>query len=180
MLRSLALATALLVGALAAPAHAGGWWHFNPKCDPDSVGSGVVTITDTITGHFFSFDVDYEVFAADNCANPKPATIAATASAAETRAKPRSLRSTMRSVVIPAAAESTTIARPPPLVRPSQIRGASARLYVHGSDQPTLVVNDLKLPPGPGAVALWIGPGTEAYFSNLRVGTAAPASPQPR
>jgi len=60
------------------------------------------------------------------------------------------------------------------------IRGASARLYVHGSDQPTLVVNDLKLPPGPGGVALWIGPGTEAFFCNLRIGTAAPASPPQR
>jgi hypothetical protein len=60
------------------------------------------------------------------------------------------------------------------------VRGAAARLYVHGSDQPTLVVNDLKLPPGPGGVALWIGPGTEAFFANLRIGTAAPASPPPR
>jgi hypothetical protein len=57
------------------------------------------------------------------------------------------------------------------------VRGASARLYVHGSNQPTLVVNDLRLPPGPGGVALWIGPGTEAFFANLRIGTAAPAPP---
>jgi len=71
-LRSFALVIALSVVWLASPASAGGWWHFNPKCDPDSVGSGVVTITDAITGNFFSFDVDYEVFAADNCANPKP------------------------------------------------------------------------------------------------------------
>lgn len=72
-LHSLAFAIALfVVGSFANPASAGGWWHFSPKCDPDSVGSGVVTITDGITGNFFSFDVDYEVFAADNCANPKP------------------------------------------------------------------------------------------------------------
>src|SRR5262245_9474304 len=72
-LRSLALATILsVVALLAGQARAGGCWHLSPKCDPDSVGSGVVTITDTITGTFFSFDVDYEVFAADNCANPKP------------------------------------------------------------------------------------------------------------
>jgi hypothetical protein len=56
-------------------------------------------------------------------------------------------------------------------------RGNASRLYVHGSEQPTLVVNDLKLTPAPGGVALWIGPGTEAFFANLRVNTAAPASP---
>jgi hypothetical protein len=59
-------------------------------------------------------------------------------------------------------------------------RGTSARLYVHGNDQPTLVVNDLKLPPAPGGVALWIGAGTEAFFTNLKIGTAAPGSPPPR
>ena len=47
--------------------------------------------------------------------------------------------------------------------------GVTARLYVHGSEQPALVVNDLKLGPAKGAIALWIGPGTVAHFSNLRV-----------
>lgn len=50
-----------------------------------------------------------------------------------------------------------------------EVRGAKARLYVHGAGQPVLVVNDLKLGEGKGAVALWIGPGTEAHFANLRV-----------
>lgn len=50
-----------------------------------------------------------------------------------------------------------------------EVRGAKARLYVHGAGQPALVVNDLKLGEGQGAVALWIGPGTEAHFTNLRV-----------
>jgi hypothetical protein len=49
--------------------------------------------------------------------------------------------------------------------------GRSAMLYVHRSTQPTLVVNDLKLDPAEGAVALWIGPGTEAYFSKMVVST---------
>jgi len=50
------------------------------------------------------------------------------------------------------------------------VQGEQARLYVHGNAQPTLVVNDLKLGPGAkGAVALWIGPGTEAHFANLRI-----------
>jgi hypothetical protein len=47
--------------------------------------------------------------------------------------------------------------------------GTKARLYLHGSAQPNLVVNDLKLGEVPGRVALWIDDGTEAYFSNLRI-----------
>ena len=50
-----------------------------------------------------------------------------------------------------------------------EVSGVKARLYVNGSSQPVLVVNDLKLGDGKGAVALWIGVGTEAYFSNIRV-----------
>ena len=57
------------------------------------------------------------------------------------------------------------------------VRGNSSRLFVHGTEQPTLVVNDLKLTPVAGGIALWIGPGTEAFFANLRVTTAPPASP---
>lgn len=57
------------------------------------------------------------------------------------------------------------------------VRGATARLYVHGNTQPTLVVNDVKQAPAPGGIALWIGPGTEAFFANLRITTDAPASP---
>ncbi len=44
-----------------------------------------------------------------------------------------------------------------------------ARLFVHGSAQPTLIVTDLKHGASRGAIALWIGPGTEAHFANLRV-----------
>lgn len=50
-----------------------------------------------------------------------------------------------------------------------QVSGTSARLYVNGADQPTLVVNDLKQPPGKGAIALWVGPGTIAHFAELKV-----------
>lgn len=49
-----------------------------------------------------------------------------------------------------------------------EVRGAKARLYVHGAAQPTLLVNDLKLGETKGGIALWIGPGTIAHFSNLR------------
>jgi len=49
------------------------------------------------------------------------------------------------------------------------VSGAKARLYVNGAEQPCLLVNDLKIAPVKGAVALWIGPGTDGYFANLRV-----------
>ena len=49
------------------------------------------------------------------------------------------------------------------------VSGAKARLFVNGAEQPCLMVNDLKLAPVKGAVALWIGPGTDGYFANLRV-----------
>jgi len=50
-----------------------------------------------------------------------------------------------------------------------EIEGTKARLYVHGAAQPCLIVNDMKLEPRQGAVALWVGPGTEGYFSNLKI-----------
>jgi hypothetical protein len=50
-----------------------------------------------------------------------------------------------------------------------EVEGHSARLFVHDATQPALVVNDLKLGESGGSVALWIGPGTEGFFSNLRI-----------
>jgi hypothetical protein len=50
-----------------------------------------------------------------------------------------------------------------------EVQGPKARLYVNGADQPCLIVNDLKLDPKDGGVALWVGPGTEGYFSNLKI-----------
>jgi hypothetical protein len=47
------------------------------------------------------------------------------------------------------------------------VEGVKARLYVHGAEQPCLIVNDLKLGDSEGGVALWIGPGTEGHFANL-------------
>jgi hypothetical protein len=49
-----------------------------------------------------------------------------------------------------------------------QIGGKTARLYVNGADQPTLVVNELKQAPAKGTIALWVGPGTIAHFTNLK------------
>ncbi len=50
-----------------------------------------------------------------------------------------------------------------------EVEGRKARLYVHGAEQPCLVVNDLKLDPHQGGIALWVGPGSEGYFSNLKI-----------
>jgi len=50
-----------------------------------------------------------------------------------------------------------------------EVEGTKARLYVHGAAQPCLIVNDLKLGDSSGGVALWIGPGTEGYFTGLRI-----------
>jgi hypothetical protein len=49
------------------------------------------------------------------------------------------------------------------------VEGTKARLYVHGANQPCLIVNDLKLGDSSGGVALWIGPGTEGYFTGLEI-----------
>jgi hypothetical protein len=50
------------------------------------------------------------------------------------------------------------------------VAGTHARLYVDGAEQPTLIVDDLKHGAGvKGAVALWVGPGTEAHFSEVKV-----------
>lgn len=49
------------------------------------------------------------------------------------------------------------------------VSGNKAKLYVHGAAQPTLVVNDLKLGPGSGGIALAIGPGTIGHFANVTV-----------
>jgi hypothetical protein len=50
-----------------------------------------------------------------------------------------------------------------------EIDGRKARLYVNGAEQPSLIVNDLKMEPQEGGVALWVGPGTEGYFAGLKI-----------
>ena len=51
-----------------------------------------------------------------------------------------------------------------------EVSGEQAKLFVHGSNQPCLIVNDLKHgSANKGGVGLWVGVGTEAYFSNLAV-----------
>jgi hypothetical protein len=55
-----------------------------------------------------------------------------------------------------------------------EVEGRKARLFIQDAEQPALIVNDLKLKPREGGVALWIGPGTEGYFSGLKI------TPNPR
>lgn len=51
-----------------------------------------------------------------------------------------------------------------------EVNGDKARLYVGEVTQPTLLVNDLKLGADQkGAIGLWVGPGTEAYFTDLHI-----------
>jgi hypothetical protein len=45
------------------------------------------------------------------------------------------------------------------------VRGLRAALYIHRAAQPSLVVTDLKLGRSGRPIGLWIGAGTEAYFS---------------
>ena len=57
-----------------------------------------------------------------------------------------------------------------------EVRGAQARLFVHGNPQPVLIINDLKTgADAKGAIALWIGPGTIAHFRDLVVTPAPPS-----
>lgn len=55
-----------------------------------------------------------------------------------------------------------------------EVQGRSARLYVNGSDTPSLVVHGLKGEDLHGGVALWGYAGEEAYFSNLKITHAQP------
>jgi hypothetical protein len=50
-----------------------------------------------------------------------------------------------------------------------EVKGRSAKLYLNGSENPSLVVDGLKGEDLRGAVALWGVPGQEAYFSNVRI-----------
>jgi hypothetical protein len=50
-----------------------------------------------------------------------------------------------------------------------EVAGTKARLYVNSAEQPSLIVNDLKLGDSRGQIALWTTSETEGYFSNLTV-----------
>ncbi len=48
-----------------------------------------------------------------------------------------------------------------------EVQGISAKLYVNGAKQPTLIVNDLKRGESEGGIALWLHSSTIAHFRNL-------------
>ena len=50
-----------------------------------------------------------------------------------------------------------------------EVRGRTAKLYVNGSENPSLTVDGLKGEDLQGGVALWGYSGEEAYFSNVKV-----------
>ena len=56
------------------------------------------------------------------------------------------------------------------------VKGTRAELFVHGATQPALIVKDLKHGESRGAIALWIGQGTEAYFRSVRLRAGERAS----
>ena len=50
------------------------------------------------------------------------------------------------------------------------VKDETARLYVNGFSQPTLIVNDLKQGKDiRGSIGLWIGPGTLGHFTDIKV-----------
>ena len=51
-----------------------------------------------------------------------------------------------------------------------EVKGAKAKLFVNGSKQPVLIVNDLKHGADlSGAIGLWVEFGTEGYFADLKI-----------
>jgi len=49
------------------------------------------------------------------------------------------------------------------------VNGKSAKTYIGNVAQPTLIVSEMLHGDTTGGVALWVGPGTEAFFRNLRI-----------
>lgn len=51
-----------------------------------------------------------------------------------------------------------------------EVRDETAKLYVNGASQPTLIVSDLKQGKNlRGSIGLWIGPGTLGHFTDLKI-----------
>lgn len=56
-----------------------------------------------------------------------------------------------------------------------EVKGRSAKLYLNGSERPSLLVDGLKGRDLRGGVALWGYQGEEAYFSNVRITSSSPS-----
>lgn len=50
-----------------------------------------------------------------------------------------------------------------------EVTGKAAKLYLHGADQPCLIVNDLKHEELEGMIALWLHSSTLARYRDLKV-----------
>lgn len=50
-----------------------------------------------------------------------------------------------------------------------EVRGNTAKLYVNHATQPNLLIDNLLTGQPSGALALWVGPGSQSHFANLRV-----------
>jgi len=51
-----------------------------------------------------------------------------------------------------------------------EVKDAQARLFINKNEQPSLIVNDLKLGANvSGGIALWVETGTDGYFSDLKI-----------
>jgi hypothetical protein len=51
-----------------------------------------------------------------------------------------------------------------------EVKGENAKLYLNGSEQPVLIINDLKHgPDSSGGIGLWVDIGTEGYFTGLTI-----------
>jgi pimeloyl-ACP methyl ester carboxylesterase len=50
------------------------------------------------------------------------------------------------------------------------VKGATAKLYLNGNNEPSLIVNDLKHGgANSGSIGLWVETGTEGYFRDLKI-----------
>jgi hypothetical protein len=49
------------------------------------------------------------------------------------------------------------------------VKNQTAKLYVHGQEQPTLIVKDMLNKTISGGIALWVGISTVAYYRNLKI-----------
>lgn len=52
-----------------------------------------------------------------------------------------------------------------------EVKGKTAKLYLNGNKQPSLIVNDLKHGESSGAIGLWVEVGTEGFFTDVKVRT---------
>ena len=51
-----------------------------------------------------------------------------------------------------------------------EVKGQQAKLYLNDNEQPSLIVNDLKMgADASGTIGLWVDVGTEGFFTDLKI-----------